>query len=97
MRPLFYLSPAGFIYIYWYIFGAAAAWLFADWDCRGRGVRSEGGRSVPFVWCVRCEPSFARTPGKIFLPEGDKTTGFLRQESREIGVYAVGVTSEWNR
>ena len=46
---------------------------------------------------VRCEPSFARTPGKIFLPEGDKTTGFLRQESREIGVYAVGVTSEWNR
>ena len=74
-----------------------AAWLFADWDCRGRGVRSEGGRSVPFVWCVRCEPSFARTPGKIFLPEGDKTTGFLRQESREIDVYEVGVTSEWNR
>ena len=47
---LFYLSPAGFIYIYWYIVGAAAAWLFADWGCRGRGVRSEG---VPMAkWCL---------------------------------------------
>lgn len=44
---------------------------------------------MPFVWCVRCEPSFARTPGKFFFRKEDETTGFLSKESREIDVYEV--------
>jgi len=35
--------------------------------------------------------------GKFFFRKEDETTGFLSKESREIDVYEVGVTSEWNR
>lgn len=69
LRGLF-LFIADRIYLYRYIFGAGAAWLFADWGCRGpgRSVGRRAERAVCPVCPVRAE--FCADSGANFVPEG---------------------------